>query len=98
MLPIVGLLLTHRNLPCSMIGTPQRFAALSYRWTPQGQPRLVHGADNELSLVTNVASAPRSRREGARPMDLTVWLPAMFLLGLAAFAFLFACVPACDKV
>jgi len=31
-------------------------------------------------------------------MDLTVWLPAMFLLGLAAFAFLFACVPACDKV
>jgi hypothetical protein len=31
-------------------------------------------------------------------MDLTVWLPAMFLLGLATFAFFFACVPACDKV
>ena len=31
-------------------------------------------------------------------MDLTVWLPAMFLLGLATFAFLFFCVPACDKV
>jgi hypothetical protein len=31
-------------------------------------------------------------------MDLTVWLPAMFLLGLAAFALLFACIPACDKV
>lgn len=31
-------------------------------------------------------------------MDLTVWLPAMFLLGLAAFASLFACVSACDRV
>jgi hypothetical protein len=31
-------------------------------------------------------------------MDVTVWLPAMILLGLAAFAVLFACVPACDKV
>jgi hypothetical protein len=31
-------------------------------------------------------------------MDLTLWLPAMFLLGLTVFAFLFACVFACDKV
>jgi hypothetical protein len=31
-------------------------------------------------------------------MDLTIWLPAMVFLGLATFAFLFACVPACDKV
>ena len=31
-------------------------------------------------------------------MDVTVWLPAMILLGLAAFASVFACVPACDKV
>jgi hypothetical protein len=31
-------------------------------------------------------------------MDLYSWLPAMILLGLAAFAFLFACVPLCDKV
>ena len=31
-------------------------------------------------------------------MDLTVWLPAMILLGLAAFALMFAFVPACDKV
>jgi hypothetical protein len=31
-------------------------------------------------------------------MDPTVWLPAMILLGLASFAILFACVPACDKV
>jgi hypothetical protein len=31
-------------------------------------------------------------------MDLTVWLPAMILLGLAAFALLFAFVPLCDKV
>ena len=31
-------------------------------------------------------------------MDVTVWLPAMIVVGLAAFAVLFACVPACDKV
>ena len=31
-------------------------------------------------------------------MDLTFWLPAMFFLGLAIFALMFACVPACDKV
>jgi hypothetical protein len=31
-------------------------------------------------------------------VDLTVWLPAMFFLGLATFALMFACVPACDKV
>ena len=31
-------------------------------------------------------------------MDLALWIPAMLLLGLAAFAMLFACVPACDKI
>jgi hypothetical protein len=31
-------------------------------------------------------------------MDLWIWLPAMFFLGLAAFAAMFAFVPACDKV
>jgi hypothetical protein len=31
-------------------------------------------------------------------MDLTTWLPAMFLLGLAALGLLFAFVKACDKV
>ena len=31
-------------------------------------------------------------------MDLTIWLPAMILLGLAAFALMFAFVPLCDKV
>jgi hypothetical protein len=36
--------------------------------------------------------------EGNDAMDLTAWLPAMFLLGMATFACLFACVPACDRV
>ena len=31
-------------------------------------------------------------------MDLATWLPAMFLLGMAAFALMFAFVPACDKI
>ena len=33
-----------------------------------------------------------------RPMDLTVWLPAMFILGLATFALMAAFVPFRDKV
>jgi hypothetical protein len=31
-------------------------------------------------------------------MDLTIWLPAMFILGLVTFALMFACIPACDNV
>jgi hypothetical protein len=31
-------------------------------------------------------------------MDLSVWLSSLLLLGMAAFALLFALVPACDKV
>jgi hypothetical protein len=31
-------------------------------------------------------------------MDLTVWLPAMFFLGLAGFTLMFACIAACDHV
>jgi hypothetical protein len=31
-------------------------------------------------------------------MDLTVWLPAMIVSALAAFALIFAFVFACDKV
>ena len=31
-------------------------------------------------------------------MTLTLWLPALFLLGLGTFAVLFAFVAACDKV
>jgi hypothetical protein len=31
-------------------------------------------------------------------MDLTIWLPAMFLLGLVSFGVIFACIPMCDKV
>ncbi len=32
------------------------------------------------------------------PFDLTLWLPGMFLLGLAAMGLMFAFVAACDKV
>jgi hypothetical protein len=31
-------------------------------------------------------------------MDLTIWLPAMFLLGLATLGLMFAFVAGCDKV
>jgi hypothetical protein len=31
-------------------------------------------------------------------MDLTVWLPAMFLLGLATLGAMFAFVDACERV
>lgn len=32
------------------------------------------------------------------PLPLEVWLPGLFLLGLAAMALLFAFVIACDRV
>jgi hypothetical protein len=32
------------------------------------------------------------------PFNLNVWIPAMALLGLAAFGLLFAFIAACDKV
>jgi hypothetical protein len=31
-------------------------------------------------------------------MDLTTWIPAMYILGIAVFALIFACIPGCDKV
>lgn len=31
-------------------------------------------------------------------MDLAIWVPAMFLLGLAALGLMFAFVRACEKV
>jgi hypothetical protein len=31
-------------------------------------------------------------------MDLATWIPAMYVLGIAAFALIFACIPGCDKV
>ena len=31
-------------------------------------------------------------------MDLYLWIPAMFLLGLAVFGLMFACISACDHV
>jgi hypothetical protein len=31
-------------------------------------------------------------------MQLAVWLPALFVLGMAAFALLFGCIAVCDQV
>jgi hypothetical protein len=31
-------------------------------------------------------------------MDLTIWLPALFILGLAVMGLLFAFVAACERV
>ena len=36
------------------------------------------------------------RKEDA--MDLTVWLPALFLLGIVGMAAMFAFIAACDRV
>jgi hypothetical protein len=32
------------------------------------------------------------------PLNLSVWIPAMLLLGLTTFGLLFAFIAACDKV
>jgi hypothetical protein len=31
-------------------------------------------------------------------MDLTIWLPALFILGLATLGLMFAFVAACEKI
>ncbi len=31
-------------------------------------------------------------------MNLVIWLPALFVLGIASFAVFFVCIPGCDKV
>jgi hypothetical protein len=31
-------------------------------------------------------------------MNLMIWLPAMIVLGMAAFGLMFACVSVCDKI
>jgi len=33
-----------------------------------------------------------------RPLDLMIWLPALFLLGLLTIGLLFAFVAGCDRV
>jgi hypothetical protein len=33
-----------------------------------------------------------------QPLDLTIWLPAMFVLGLAVMGLMFAFVSACEKI
>jgi hypothetical protein len=38
------------------------------------------------------------KTEGATDMELEIWIPALFVLGLAVMALLFAFVLGCDKV
>jgi hypothetical protein len=33
-----------------------------------------------------------------QPFDLSIWLPAMFFLGLATLGLMFAFITACDKI
>jgi hypothetical protein len=37
-------------------------------------------------------------RKGEAAVDLTIWLPAMMLLGLVVFGLMFSFVVVCDKV
>ena len=50
-----------------------------------------------VAPLSSTPDSSRGRKE-AKNMNLTIWLPAMFLLGLATFALMFAFVPACDKI
>jgi hypothetical protein len=56
-------------------------------------PRLARG---ELTPARRSLSNCRCEKE--TPMDLTVWLPALFLLGLAALGLMYAFTVACEKV
>jgi hypothetical protein len=57
---------------------------------------------NDLTAVVNKSYRIPTIRGTARAvparMDLTIWLPAMFLLGLAVLGLMFAFAAACAKV
>ena len=36
--------------------------------------------------------------DASAPLNLTLWLPALFLLGLSVLGLMFAFVAACDKI
>jgi hypothetical protein len=44
------------------------------------------------------AFANGNRKNGVGPVNLIVWLPAMFVLGLASLGVCLAFVSACDRI
>jgi len=48
--------------------------------------------------ITTIDAASRRGRTEERPMNLMVWLPAMFFLGLASMGLFVAFVSACERI
>jgi len=61
-----------------------------------------HLGENWLSAVIRLKAAPVWQKfyqsKGVAELDLTIWIPAMLLLGLLALGSMFAFVFACDRV
>lgn len=49
-------------------------------------------------VLLRIANARRMAGEAQIHMDLTIWLPAMFLLGLVAMIGCYAFIGACEKI
>jgi hypothetical protein len=39
-----------------------------------------------------------ARQKGEKTVDLTIWIPGLFLLGVVGIGLLFAFIKACDNV
>jgi hypothetical protein len=51
-----------------------------------------------VALQSKLPTGPENNFGEGSTMDLTVWLPAMFVLGLAGMGLMFAFIVACDHV
>jgi hypothetical protein len=63
--------------------------------------RMRHGHNSCTSVDESLNRHPEARAAGwsrSRSMNLALWLPLLFILGLTAFALLFAFLFACDRV
>jgi hypothetical protein len=53
---------------------------------------------HELAAFSNPAAAATGKERERGAMDLSVWIPALVLLGLGTMGLMFAFVVACQKI
>ena len=56
------------------------------------------GALNGTAAAVTAGDEKITKRLGRAHMDLTVWLPAMFLLGLVSMGLCYVFIGACEKI
>jgi hypothetical protein len=65
-------------------------------WQGPQPATAVRHADCLPNLPAPIALTPGD--DFMQPMDLTIWLPALFVLGLAVMGLLFTFIAACERI